>query len=305
MQRSWLLAPVDAIHKTKRSVEPLAEQRQPNNRAARNQYIALRLPDFVESVYFSHIETKRKPSTVRGYKQMWNRYLKPRSATWLMHEVETRTIQGVLDSISSQDKLSPQTMAHVKHLLGGIFHFAIAQGYLPRGTVNPVTFAETQAVQDFDGRAYTLEEVALMLVTLPEPSRTVVALAAFTGLREGEIRGLNWEAYTPRDPDDEQSLGVIRVLQSVWRGRIGQPKNSRSKAPVPLIPQLEAILDRHREACGNPASGPIFANSAGKALDLDSLYQREMKERLKAAGIDWEGWHGFRRGLATNLERIS
>jgi integrase len=39
-------------------------------------------------------------------------------------------------------------------------------------------------------------------------------------------------------------------------------------------------------------------------LDLDSLYRRQMKERLTAAGIEWEGWHGFRRGLATNLERI-
>ena len=29
-----------------------------------------------------------------------------------------------------------------------------------------------------------------------------------------------------------------------------------------------------------------------------------MKDRLKAAGIQWEGWHGFRRGLATNLDRI-
>jgi hypothetical protein len=40
------------------------------------------------------------------------------------------------------------------------------------------------------------------------------------------------------------------------------------------------------------------------ALDLDSLYQRQMKEPLRLAGIEWEGWHGFRRGLATNLERI-
>jgi integrase len=29
-----------------------------------------------------------------------------------------------------------------------------------------------------------------------------------------------------------------------------------------------------------------------------------MKEPLKQARIEWEGWHGFRRGLATNLERI-
>ena len=125
--------------------------------------------------------------------------------------------------------------------------------------------------------------------------------AAFTGLRSGEIRGLTWEAYTP---GDESALGMVRVLHSVWRGRIGEPKNTRSKAPVPLIPQLEVLLERHRALNGNPASGPIFANRVGKALDLDSLYRREMKDRIRAAGIDWEGWHGFRRGLATNLERI-
>jgi hypothetical protein len=103
-------------------------------------------------------------------------------------------------------------MAHIKHFLGGIFHFAIAQNHLPKGTVNPVMFAETAAVPDFDGRAYSLEEIALMLTVLPEPSRTVVATAAFTGLRAGEI-----------------------VLRSIWRGRIGEPANWRSKASVPLI----------------------------------------------------------------------
>ena len=90
----------------------------------------------------------------------------------------------------------------------------------------------------------------------------------------------------------------------MWRGRIGEPKNSRSKATVPLIPQLQTLLEQHRKASGSPASGPIFANGAGKALDLDSLYRRQMKEPLKQAGIEWEVWHGFRRGLATNLERI-
>ena len=301
VQRSRRLAPVDALHKTRRSVVPLAQTLlEPVNKALA-PYVAIRLGDFAENAYFPHLETKRRPSTLRGYRQMWKRYLKPRCANLVMHDAETRTVQALLDTISTEDKLAPQTMAHIKHLVGGMFHFAIAQGHLPRGTINPVTFAETEAIPDFDGRAYSLEEIALMLSVLPEPSRTVVALAAFTGLRAGEVRGLTWEAYTP---GDENSLGVIRVLRSVWRGRIGEPKNSRSKAPVPLIPQLEALLERHREASGNPASGPIFANGAGKAFDLDSLYRRQMKERLKAARIEWEGWHGFRRGLATNLERI-
>lgn len=301
VQRSRRLAPVDATHKTRRSVEPLAEALlEPINRAPA-LYVAIRLGDFADGVYFPFVESKRKPSTVRGYKQMWLRYLKPRCAGWVMHDVETRTIQSLLDEIEGEEGLGAQTMAHIKHLLGGIFHFAIAQNHLLKGTINPVMFTETTAIPDFDGRAYSLEEIALMLTVLPEPSRTVVATAAFTGLRAGELRGLTWEAYTS---GDERSLGVVRVLRSVWRGRVGEPKNSRSKAPVPLIPQLQTLLEQHRGRCGNPAFGPIFANGAGKSLDLDSLYRRQMQAPLKAAGIEWEGWHGFRRGLATNLERI-
>jgi integrase len=261
----------------------------------------MRFGDFAERIYLPFVESKRRPSTVRGYKQMWRRYLCLRCANWVMHDVETRMIQAVLDQVEREDNLGPQTMAHIKHFLGGVFHFAISQNHLPKGTINPVMFAETTAIPDFDGRAYSLEEIALMLSVLPEPSRTVVATAAFTGLRVGEIRGLQWESFTS---GTEGSLGVVRVLRSVWRGRIGEPKNSRSKASVPLIPQLNTFLEQHRQRSGNPGNGPIFANGAGKPIDLDSLYHRQMKEPLKEAGIEWEGWHGFRRGLATNLERI-
>jgi integrase len=301
VQRSRRLAPVDAMHKTRKSVEALARERRESIKKVPTQYVGIRLEDFVEGVYFPHVRLKRKPSTVRGYQQMWTRYLKPRCANLVMHSAETRSIQGLLDEVEREEALSPQTMAHVKHLLGGIFRFAIRQDYLPKGTINPVASTETAAIPDFPGRAYSLEEIALMLSILPEPSLTVVATAAFTGLRSGEVRGLTWDAYAPGVGD---SFGVIRVLHSVWRGCVGEPKNKRSKAPVPLIPQLETLLERHRALNGNPTAGPVFANSAGKSLDLDSLYRRQMKEPLKRAGIVWEGWHGFRRGLATNLERI-
>jgi integrase len=90
----------------------------------------------------------------------------------------------------------------------------------------------------------------------------------------------------------------------VWRKTVGDPKTAKSKAPVPVIPQLAQRLDAHRRKRGNPVGGPIFANSAGHPLDLNACYQREMKDVLKRAGISWHGWHGFRRGLASNLNRL-
>jgi hypothetical protein len=72
-----------------------------------------------------------------------------------MHDAETRAIQSILDTIEREDARAPQTLAHIKRLLSGMFRFAIMQGHLPKGTINPVTFTETTAVPDFDGRAGT------------------------------------------------------------------------------------------------------------------------------------------------------
>jgi integrase len=44
--------------------------------------------------------------------------------------------------------------------------------------------------------AYSLDEVKAVLGVLPEPAWTVVLCAALTGLRKGEIRGLEWEDFS-------------------------------------------------------------------------------------------------------------
>jgi integrase len=86
--------------------------------------------------------------------------------------------------------------------------------------------------------AYSLEEITQMLNVPPEPAATIVAIAAFTGVRKGELRGLLWENY-----DGEQVL----VSQSFRRGHRLDPKTRQSKAPVPVIAQLTRRLDWHRE----------------------------------------------------------
>jgi hypothetical protein len=40
------------------------------------------------------------------------------------------------------------------------------------------------------------------------------------------------------------------------------------------------------------------------ALDLNNLAGRIIKPVLKANGLTWKGWHGYRRGLATNLHEL-
>lgn len=152
---------------------------------------------------------------------------------------------------------------------------------------------------------------------LPEPAATAFAVAGYMGLRHGEIQGLLWENY--RD-------GEIFVSRSIWNGRVNDPKTRKGRAPVPVIRPLAERLAMHRLRCGNPQSGPMFANGAGKPLALTSVVNRvilpalnrcERCQKPEAAhgqadheykrdeGIPvWHGWHAARRGLGSNLYRL-
>lgn len=143
--------------------------------------------------------------------------------------------------------------------------------------------------------AYFLEDILKMLVVAPEPAATVLATAAFTGARRGEIRGMLWENY---------GGDQMRITQSVFGSHTDEPKSTKSKAPVPVIAPLAKYLERHRQASGNPATGLIFKSHTGTSMDLAHLARFVIRPALKSAGIEWHGWHAFRRGLATNLYRL-
>jgi len=86
-------------------------------------------------------------------------------------------------------------VAHAEHLLSGIIRFAIAQGHLPRRTVNPVTYAEGPTIPDFDGLAYSREGPGDSKPYTRQP--TIEAIAAMMKLsdmfaRLSESLGKKW-----------------------------------------------------------------------------------------------------------------
>lgn len=71
-----------------------------------------------------------------------------------------------------------------------------------------------------------------------------------------------------------------------------------------MIGPLSKLLDAHRMALGNPIAGPIFPGPRGNPMDLNNLSRDVIRPTLEAAGLQWHGWHAFRRGLATNLHDL-
>ncbi len=272
------------------------------------------LGEFVDHVYFVNKEGELRASTLHGYKQRWRSLLAPRCKNIRLREFDTPTAQRVLKECAPGQVKS--TLHHLKNLLSGIFRHAIQQGYHPGP--NPIRETSVpRAPVAKETYAYSLSEELKMIRVLPEPARTMVALASFGGLRRGELVGTEWPNYT----GDE-----IWVEQSVWEGIADEPKTSKSKAPVPVIGPLQQMLDAHKVRCGNPTTGPMFATmDRKKPLRPGNVVNRQILPVLNACCCgktadehaeedhefernpslpQWHGWNGFRRGLATNLHDL-
>jgi integrase len=272
--------------------------------------------DFVERVYLPRIKEHRRPSTAKGYRDIWEDHLKPLSEQVWLKDTRTYHVQGWLNQIGA-GKLSRNTLKHVKSVISGIFTLAKQQDYFQGENPARDSAVNPKAAEPQETYAYTLEEIRAILSLLPEPAATAFAVAAFMGLRHGEIQGLLWENYHG---------GEMYVSRSIWNGRISDPKTRKGRAPVPVIRQLADRLELHRLRYGSPLTGPIFANAAGKPLSLGSVVNRVILpalNRCEACGKaesdhnkadhpskrdtrlpEWHGWHAARRGLGSNLYRL-
>jgi integrase len=255
--------------------------------------------DFVERVYFPIKEKVLKPSTVAGYKDFYNRNLKPELAGLRMADVRLSTAQNILNAIADKNpRISLGALKHLKWLGVAIFDFAAKRGAFNPDVQNPFrridippTKYETKPVRYSD-----LGTVVKMIEALDEPAATVVATAAFTGLRKSELQGLRWEDFKD---------GKLFVERTAWRPTaiVESTKTRAAKAPVPVISILAKYLETHRKQF--PSDGFIFSGpKSGKPLDLHNVASRVIRPTLKKAGIEWAGWHGFRRGLSTTLYEL-
>ena|SRR2546426_2707236 len=153
------LVPVGPHYKTKASVEPRVKERlQEINRWNREPETVVTIGDFVERVFLPYAVAQKRPSTAKGYRDVWEDHLRARVASVLMRNVRTSSVQGWLESIAAQDKtktgnpLRRETLKRIKSALSGMLKHAKQQGFfdgqnpvtdsqVPRAPAGQVTYA--------------------------------------------------------------------------------------------------------------------------------------------------------------------
>lgn len=300
------LAPISPEYRTKSDVEKLAAEELAKvgvNLGAKPETTDT-LAVFLENSYLPAInhDPEIRPSTRRSYLVMW-RLVQPHLNGTKLRDVGPAEIERIFKAVAgaADHKLAHSTLRNVRNFLSGGMRYAIRKEVYNKA--NPVreTKIPTGADPTDEGTySYTLDEVTAILAALTEPERTVCAVAAFAGLRKGEIMGLRWDDYTG---------DLLHVRRAFWQSHEMEPKTKSSAAPVPVIAPLRKILDTYRKKYAAKAEGtawifPCERMAGRKPLNLNNSLRRVIKPQLEAAGLVWHGWHSFRRGLATNLSDL-
>jgi integrase len=273
----------------------------------------LTVQQYIDQVYWKRCEQRQQlegashmePSTIHGYRKISSKHIEGKPiASILIGRLTTKDGQDWLDSLPQ--KLSHKTHLRVRAFLSGVLTTALQAsvitgvnpmdatkaGGLSKGRKQAELSPREQKIRQSNEHAYEHAEIALMLDKLPEPARTVCAVAAFTGLTRSEIPALKWEDYKD---------GEINVSRKKWRGHIGAPKTEAREAAVPVAPLLQEILAKYKT---NKEFPPVddgwmfYGQKEKKPIDMDNLSRRDIPQFINGA---WFGWHAFRRGLGTRL----
>jgi integrase len=305
------LAVISKEYPTKSSVRQLADEiLAPLNRKQLQPESSLKITEYIEGHYFPSVEPELRRSTFAGYKNMYEAHLKKRLKTVRLRDFRTVHGQQLLRDIS----VGHRTLLHIKSFISGVFRHAKQNGVLD--SLNPmvdVTVPKRRADEKkFKGVAYSIEDAERMIEDLEgdalrggdpvklETAGDVIALLSFTGLRQSEARGLRWQ-------DWDEIAQTLMVSRAVWNTHVSGTKNTASENTIPVLPLLRDLLLRRRARVKPSPNDYIFAGERrGTPLNFHNLQQRVIKPAFKRAmtGADvvkWVGFHGFRRGLASNL----
>ncbi|MBN1527580.1 MAG: site-specific integrase [Thermoleophilaceae bacterium] len=175
-------------------------------------------------------------------------------------------------------------------ILSGIFKRAGRVYGLGRNPVAQVDRQPQKRSDDF--RTLTAGEVVQLAAAAESDQDAVMfVVAAFTGLRLGELRALTWG-------DVDFTKALLHVRRSYTKGAEGLPKSGKVRS-VPLIDRAARALDglsRRDHFTGR--DDLVFCTSTGGFVD-DTKLRRRYYAALQRAGLHRIRFHDLRHVFGT------
>jgi integrase len=250
--------------------------------------------DDVWQAYLKDRGRKLKEATLTDYRSCMTNHISPFFGSQPIRDIKREDFERFIAKLERAG-LKPKTIHNYGTVAKVIFNFAVSHRWIPYNPGQDVTLP-----QRTDKVGLTFLEIPEVLALLDnaqtgpnqEIDRAVYAVAAFAGLRWGEVLGLRW-----MDVDFDAHL--IRVQANIVRGKLTTPKSHEMRS-IPMAPQAAAELEKLDKR--GPAHS-VFAVSTGNPPSRTKFMERYRKS-LKAAGIDEAfRFHDLRHTFGTTLAR--
>lgn len=189
-----------------------------------------------------------KDNTTKNYKQRYEYNIKNEIGSLKLQDVKQLHCQKILNNMFDSGKYSNGTMELTQITLHALFKGAVENDYLQKNPAENLKLKRRNNDDDWERRVLTREEQ----IIFKEYAKNTLYYNAYclvleTGLRSGEISGLQWE-----DIDFDGKFLNVRhtMLQDSQKGGFyfGEPKTKRSKRKVPLTNEAIAILNNQKFA---------------------------------------------------------
>ena len=179
-------------------------------------------------------------------------------------------------------KKYPARAAKAYRLLRTIYGTAVSDRYV---LLNPCQVKGASTEHAPERKIPSIAELDLLVGEMPEHLRLLPVLAAWCGLRRGELFGL-------LRSDFDMLHGQVRISRAVTERSdgsmvVGDPKTEAGKRSVSIPPHVVPAVESHLATfVGNRADAVVFTNPDGSRLRERALSYHWLKAR-KAVGVSY------------------
>jgi len=222
-------------------------------------------------------------------------HLLPRLGGVRLSAVTRGVVQDVIVDLSKT--LAPATTRSVLVLLRSIMRAAVEERLI---TTDPTQRARLPELSKARVVPMTAEQVHVLTDAVPPLWRPAVVLAAASGMRSGELRGLTWDRV---DGDlvtvDRQLESVTRDGRPVW----GPPKTASSNRRFRLDERTLKALWEHRGKHGEGPEGLVLLSRTGRPQTRTGASEAWGAARTARPDVlgGTRGWHDLRHFHASVL----
>lgn len=240
------------------------------------------------------------PRTVALYRWQLDRHILPMLGTVALRHLDTATVRQWWATMTGPAGPGAATAAKCYRLLRAVCGTAVADGEMIR---NPCTLRGAGQEPSSERPSVSVPEVVALADAVGLRWRALVLLAAFSGLRFGELAALT-------RADVDLLRGTVRVRASVAElpgglRHVGPPKSAAGRRIVNVPPHVLPELVEHLAAYAAPGpEGLVFVGPKGGPLRPANFGAKVWRPATRAAGLAGVHFHDL-RGTAATLAAVS